>query len=978
MSGTALLSLLAMYFAILFWLANWSVSNTKLANKIKNSGITYSLSLAVYCTSWTYYGNVGQASSQGINHVALFLGSTLVFVFLSPLLKRMVRIKKHYHSTSIADFISTRYSYSRVIAAMISLFCLIGIIPYISIQFKAVFITVGLLTAGEVGGADSTDLIKWVIVLLIILFTILFGVRKLDPTERHPGMMVALAAEGIFKLFAFLVAGIFICFVLYKSPINIFETASALHNNGDSLVIIPSTSAWFTSMIFGVVGMFVLPRQFHVGTVECSDEKLIDSARWQFPLYLFIINMLVIPIAVAGKLYLPVDSPADLMLLAIPINAGYSLIAILVFLGGFAAATGMIMVSAMTLSTMVTNHLVVPLLEYNQRFQFFSRYLLYVRWMVVVAIIFLSLGFNSIIGESALLVKIGAISFVAVAQLMPLFLGAMLWARANLQGAIAGLSGGALLWAYTMLLPALVASGWLQADILHSGLFGQSWLRPEALFGLDFESSTAHSLFASLVINCSLYVFVSSICKTKSESNLDNAHEFMRIGQGQIQKKYRAKLEADIPLLEKYQILLSILNRYLTGEAAAAKLDNYFNEHQLNKESSVDIIQLSKLCAGTTGLLAGIIGMAGASRVINYPVLLSERERETLKNCYSQLLADSQVSPDELLEKVDYYQDRQTMLEDHARQQRQIIDQLTAEQALTNSARQALKLLNEELESRVLDRTQKLSLANKEISKSLDKLRSMQHQLVQAGRMASLGNLVAGVAHEINTPVGTMMTVLSKLIEQYDYIELRYTAQKATKKDMDLFLMQVKTASIIALENVHKTTRLVDSFKQVAVDLRFEDLRTFSLNELIISTIVTLKSQHPALNFKVTVNANKSITLHSYPDILAKVFSCLLLNSEIHGYKGLALGTAVINVLKTDLGLVIEYADNGVGLSQEGKEKFFEPFYTTIRGEGGSGLGGHIIYNLVTQTLQGDVEIDKDYSAGFKLVIKFPLEILHP
>ena len=976
MSGAALFSLLALYFIILFWLANWSVSNTNIANKVRDSGITYSLSLAVFCTSWTYYGNVGQASTQGINHVSLFLGSTLVFIFLSPLLKRMIRIKNHYHSTSIADFISTRYNNSYLIAAFISLFCLVGIIPYISIQFKAVFITVAMLSGSDVASAGSSDLFKWVVVILIIVFTILFGVRKLDPTERHPGMMVALAAEGIFKLFAFLVAAIFICFVLYKSPIDIIESGLNVYANSLSVVSIPSSSAWFTSMLLGAVGMFVLPRQFHVGIVECSNEKLIDSARWQFPLYLLAINLLVIPVAVAGKLYLPAGSSADLVLLAIPINAGYSLIAILVFIGGFAAATGMIMVSAMTLSTMVTNHLVVPLLEYNQRFSFFRHYLLYVRWAVVALIILLSLGFNSIIGDSALLVKIGSISFVAVAQLMPLLLGALLWERANLKGAIAGLLGGALLWVYTMLLPALIDSGWIQSSLLQSGLFSQSWLRPESLLGLHFESSTAHSLFFSLVINSSLFVFVSSICKRHSGPSLDHAREFMRIGQGKIQKKYRAKLATDISLASKYDTLLLLLNKYLSREAAVQKLDRYFAQSKLTKESNVDIIQLTKLCSDVTGLLAGIIGMASASRVINHLVLLTEQERDKLKHCYTQLLADSQVSPDELLEKVDYYQDKQAMLEDHARQQRHIIEQLKTEQALTNSARQALKLLNSELENRVLDRTQELSLANSKISKSLSKLRSMQHQLVQADRMASLGSLVAGVAHEINTPVGTMMTALSKLNEQYIYIEQRFSDQKATKKDLDSFLLQVRTASNIALENVHKTAKLVDSFKQVAVDLRLEDLHVFSLKQLILSTIQELQSQYPQLNFNVEVHCNKTISLNSYPEILSKVFGALLLNSVIHGYRDSLSGTAFINVNQTEQGLNIDYADNGVGLSEEGKEKFFEPFYTTIRGEGGSGLGGHIIYNLITQTLQGDVEIDKNHTQGFKISIRFPLTIL--
>jgi len=976
MSIAALFPLLTLYFVLLFWIARWSTSKTTMANKVKNSGVIYSLSLAVYCTSWTYYGNIGQATGQGINHVALFLGSTLVYVFFSPLLKRMIRIKNHYHSTSIADFISARYNNSYTIAALISLFCLIGIIPYISIQFKAVFSTVSLLTNNQLDDVGLAVFFEWLIVLLVIVFTIIFGVRKLDPTERHPGMMVALAAEAIFKIVAFLAAAIFICFYLYNSPFEIINQAQSTLPETSALLTPPNPSGWFASMFIGIVGVLALPRQFHVGVVECSNEKLIDSARWQFPLYLMAINILVIPIAMAGKMYLESGYPADLVLLEIPLQAGYGMIAILIFLGGFAAATGMIMVSAMTLSTMVTNHIVVPLLEYSKPLQFMNRYLLYIRWAVVAGIILLSLKFYGIIGDSALLVKIGSISFIAVAQLLPLLLGAILWEKASLHGAIAGIIGGAMLWAYTSLLPALIGSGWLETDILQTGLFSQPWLRPQSLFGLSFESSTAHSLFFSLVFNCSLFFWISSISNRSLNNTLEHAREFIRIGEGEQQKKRNITLPLDIPLQEKYNTLLALFCKYLTKNTATDKLERYFNDNALSQKSNVNILQLSKLCADATGLLAGIIGMASASRAITKMDLINDIEREQLKYCYSQLLAQSQLTPEELLDKVDYYQDRQRMLEDHAKQQEQIIAQLKKEQSLTNLARKELKVLNDELENRVLDRTSELFKANTEISKSLEKLRAMQHQLVQADRMASLGSLVAGVAHEINTPVGTMMTALSKLKEDYLHFEQRYITQQATKNDMDTFLIQILNANNIALDNVNKTANLVNSFKQVAVDLRFEDLRTFSLHDLLHSTGKELKSQHPEVNLTTDIKCDIDITLHSYPEVLSKVFSCLTLNTIIHGYKGQAVGNSIIEVRQTSKGLRIEYSDKGIGLTDEGKENFFEPFYTTIRGEGGSGLGGHIIYNLITQTLKGDVILEKSYSTGFKIVVTLPLDII--
>jgi len=974
-------TLLAVYCVVLYLIAQWGASKTPLANKVKGSATNYSLSLAVYCTSWTFYGNVGQASGQGLNHIALYLGSTLTFVFFTPLLKSMVRIKNAYHSTSIADFISTRYAKSQRLAALISLLCLLGITPYISIQLKSVISTFDLLLHSTVNGSEAAaNQLDLIIVFLMAFFTIVFGVRKLDPTERHPGMMVALAAEAVFKLLAFLAAAVVICFVLFDGPTDIvakIESQIKLDSSFSAFTDPPAMSAWFGAMLLGAIGIVVLPRQFHVGIVECSDERLLDTARWQFPLYLLVINLFVMPIAMVGALTFADDYQVDFVLLQLLINADYSLISGLVFLGGFAASTGMIMISVMTLSTMATNHIIVPVLEALKSLHFLRRYLLFVRWAVVIAILFLSLFCYRTIGESALLVKIGSISFVAVAQLMPVLFGAMWWEHGNLKGAISGVLGGALLWLYTSLLPAIIASGWLQWDIMEQGLFGFSWLRPEQLFGLEMESATAHSFFWTLLINALLYVLVSQWFKETDLEKLKQAKEFIRVGQGVvIQQRMKSKLVADIPLLDKYEHLLGLLRNYLSLEAATAKLDLYFAASDLSREGKVDILQLAQLRTGATGLLAGIVGMASANRSIQKIELLNSTEQQQLLTCYSKLLVEAHLSPDEMLEKVDFYQEKQSMLEDHAYRQQLTIEKLKFEQELTVNAKQSLKKLNDELEARVLHRTEELSQANQDISDTLAELRNTQQQLVEADRMAFLGGLVAGVAHEINTPVGTILTAITKLEEQQQHFSELCQQQRVSKKELLLFLKQIGSACKITIENINSAAELVANFKQVAVDQSSEECRTFLLAENLNSIVLSLQPKIKVTNLKVNIECDPALLILSYPGAFAQVITCLILNSIVHGFKPLQPGNILIKVEYSEHALDLYYSDDGVGLSSQGQEKLFEPFYTTIRGRGGSGLGGHIIYNLITQTLKGDVKVDKHFGEGFKLDIKLPQKII--
>jgi Na+/proline symporter/signal transduction histidine kinase len=968
--------LLAVYALVQYAIARWAQSPSALSKKVRQSATIYSLSLAVFCTSWTYYGNIGQASGQGIQHLALYLGSSLAFVFLIPTFKKMVRIKAHFHTTSIADFISTRYNHSQWLAALISLLCLVGITPYISIQLKSIISSAQLFIISSNSTNDfllaQFDIL---IVLLMTAFTIAFGVRKLDPTERHPGMMVALAAESLFKLLAFLAAGIFICFFVFNDFGELLTIASEQFGNTSSLDTfsqVPSISSWLTTLALGMIGVIALPRQFHVGIIECSDEKVLNHARWMFPLYLFIINFLVIPIAIAGQILLPTTDNPDLILLNIPILQDSTFISILVFLGGFAAATGMIMVSAMTLSTMATNHLLLPVIEKINALHFLRRKLLYIRWFMVAFILFSGLYYYRIIGDSELIVRIGSISFVAIAQLIPALLIGLFWQKGNNLAAITGIASGTVIWYYTLMLPSVINSGWFETDLLINGPFNLAWLKPEHLFYLQIDSSVGHSLFWSLSINCALFIIISE--KTFKTGLSADAITFINIANGKQHSIHHKKLIADICLANKLQILTDLINNYLPNTETKRKLELCCKLCEVDPHNDVNVIQLSQLRNKATSMLAGIIGMAAANRAIKSIELLNKQEQALLSNSYSDVLAQSLMSPDELLEKVDFYQEKQQLLEEHADLQLKAMGKLADEHQQTIKAKFELDQLNQQLENRIEERTSDLKNTNQELTSAMSELKLAQKKLFEADKMASLGRVVAGVAHEINTPIGVILTAMSSLKDELDTMYLQIKENKISKNSLEEFMNYSTEVCQLSLTNIQRAAHLIDSFKQVAVDQEKESIESLLVGSCIENSLLNIKSRFKDKVITYNIDCDMGLEIMSYQSAFMQIITHLATNSCLHGFEHQAEGVINIRCYERDDQLIIKYNDNGKGLTEDGKKNIFEPFYTTNRGKGGSGLGSHLIYNLVTQLLQGEIIIDPEAVQGLGFIINFPLE----
>ncbi|MCE0731689.1 sensor histidine kinase [Halomonas sp. G15] len=510
------------YLALLFLIAAWGDRRAEQGRSLIGSPNVYALSIAVYCTAWTFYGSVGRAAQFGPSFLLIYLGPTLAMLMAPFLIRKMVRIAGAQRITSIADFISARYGKSSSLGALVALIALIGITPYIALQLKAITVSHAVLVnypqAADLRLADEPfwlDKSFWV-ALVLAVFIILFGTRHLDASERHEGMVAAIAFESLVKLVAFLSVGVFTVFVLFQGPGDLFARVAATPELAERLGLnaVPGgATGWVGMLVLAFLAFLTLPRQFQVLVVENVDERHLARASWLFPLYLLAINLFVIPIAMAGLLLMG-DADPDSFVLTLPLSADLQGLPLLVFIGGLSAATSMVIVETIALSTMVSNQLIMPLLLRTRRLHRsasgeLAGWLLGIRRVAIVLILLMGYLYHALVGDAYSLVTIGLVSFAAACQFAPAMLVGMYWRGAHRRGAALGLIAGTLVWAWTLLIPGFAQSGWLDAGFLEQGPFGIAWLRPYALFGLEGWDIYTHSLLWSLTANLGLLVGVS-------------------------------------------------------------------------------------------------------------------------------------------------------------------------------------------------------------------------------------------------------------------------------------------------------------------------------------------------------------------------------------------------------------------------------------------------------------------------------------
>lgn len=494
-----------LYISLLFYIAfRGDRANPNFV--LGNSGLVYSLSLAVYCSSWTFFGAVGTAASRGWDFFAIYLGPILLFLFGYRLIQRIIIISKQQNITSVSDFISSRYGKSRNIAVLVTCIAVLGSLPYISLQLQAIsmaFLTVTADTSVNGTGGESNLLsdIAFYSAVALATFTILFGTRHLHATEHHRGLIQAIAFESIVKLIAILLVGYFCYRILVNSP-NLIDSAWLnLHSPAREGEEGWSKIDFVTRMLLSMGAILFLPRQFHVTVVEADSHQQINTARWLLPAYLILISLVVLPIAITGNYYLPQGSNADLFVLNLPLAEGSTSLALLAFIGGLSAATGMVIVAAISLSTMVCNDIVMPMLINIKRLNILQRHdlnriILTIRRIVIVAIMMFSYGYYRLSDTTQGLANIGLLSFAAIAQFAPAAIIGLYWQRANRRGALLGLSLGFITWAYCLLVPNFV--GGVELDLIFATA---PWMHPQHLLGITGLSPLTHGVFWSLMLN---------------------------------------------------------------------------------------------------------------------------------------------------------------------------------------------------------------------------------------------------------------------------------------------------------------------------------------------------------------------------------------------------------------------------------------------------------------------------------------------
>ncbi|HEX2527116.1 MAG TPA: sensor histidine kinase [Geminicoccus sp.] len=522
-----------LYLALLFGIAAWGDRTGAMRMRL-DGGWTYTLSLGVFVTAWTYFGAVGQASVAGVAFLPIFLGPTLAMFCSTFVLHKMLRIAKAYGITSIADFLAARYGKSSRLGGLATIVALVGLMPSVATQLKAVAMSLDLLVSSKAGAGISgiaQDTALYVAISLAFL-SILFGTRQLDATERHQGLMLAIAFESLVKLLILLAVGCFVVWGIYQSPSSLFRQATDA-GLADLLTFdgTGSTGAdWLLMMLSAGLAFLFLPRQFQVSVIENKDPIHLARASWAFPAYLLLAGLFVLPLALASRLQ--GISDGDLAILHLPLLAGAHGLAIAVFLGGLSAAAAMVVVETLALATMVSNDLVVPILLRTGRLHVRSpqdptRLVLATRRITIVLITTLGYVFFRLVGKDHGLADLGMISLVAAAQFGPPILLGMYWRDANRRGALVGLLLGFGTWIYTLLLPTFAVSGMLDPGFLAVGPWGIELLRPYALFAVDGLHPVAHATLWSLLLNVlglvlgSLLTHSTGLDRTQAELFVD-------------------------------------------------------------------------------------------------------------------------------------------------------------------------------------------------------------------------------------------------------------------------------------------------------------------------------------------------------------------------------------------------------------------------------------------------------------------------
>jgi signal transduction histidine kinase/Na+/proline symporter len=906
------------YLGLLFAVAYFAERESKKGLLLTNNAYIYALSLAVYCTAWTFFGSVGQASEQGWSYLTTYLGPVLTIPFWGLVLKKIIRICKVKQITTIADFVSARHGRSIILGRMVTLLCVFGVVPYISIQIKAISQSIAIFNQHLVYSSFHTAQtphfwrdIGFYVTIGLSIFTIIFTTHNIQNSGKNRGMVFAIAFESLIKLFAFLIVGIFVCFFLFED----FTTClDFIWQDSDSRALLTmekkSSHSIFWHTLSAMLAFLLLPRQFQVSVVENENESHLKKAAWLFPLYLIAINLFVMPIALAGKTWLTTQTPlfstwqwnTDTFVLLLPLQAGAKGVAILAYLGGFAAATSMIIVETAALGTMMGNTFLTPNLA-NEAWRDSEDAFRRVKWfrrVMIVGVLLMAYLYYHFVGEYASLVSIGQISFAAVAQLATVVLVGIFWKNANAKGAIAGLSAGFFLWAYTLVLPSFAKSNLLGVAWLEEGLWGISWLRPTALLGLNGLDTISHGVFWSLFFNFLLYVLVS-LFSTQSATERNQAEIFVDIF------KYSHSYENAVVWKGKAYVndLKALLKNFLGEERTEKLLTDYFKRETAQSDGLFSPPQTppspfadTAFITFTEKTLTGLIGAASARLVVSS--VIQEKEAVDMREVMS-----------------------------------------------------------------ILKESQLLLSTNRELRKKTYQLRETSKQLAQANQKLNEHNrikddFISTVTHELRTPLTAIRSLAEIVYENPDLPE------EQRQEFMKNIVVECERLSKLINEILD-----IESFEAGKVKI---EPQQFLLEEILEAVLAGFRPQVVQRNILLKVQVQKGLQVWLDEELFKQAF--LNLFSNALKYTRPEGGLIAIEAFEDETQVYLTIRDNGRGISIENQEVIFEKFYQ-IRINGkkpqGTGLGLSIVRKIV-EAHKGKIWVESELGKGAKFVVILPKE----
>lgn len=620
MSSILVIVVILIYLSVIFYVAYWAEKNSK--SKWVNNPYVYTLSLAVYCTAWTYYGSVGLAATSGLKFLTIYLGPVIIIPTWIILMRKIIKISKANKISSLADFISLRYGNNRFLGALVAVVCVLAIVPYISLQLKAISETFNVITKHNIIANTIINDTTFYIAILLAVFAAFFGTQNTDASERHKGIITAVALESVIKLVFFLVVGVYVTFYLFNGPSDIIQQASLLPNFNEQQTIngLEGGFNWFFLTMLSMIAIMLLPRQFQVTVVENDREKYLKKVTWLFPLYLLLFNVFVIFIAWGGTIVFQNQQvDADLFSLMLPLANGHEFLALIVFLGGFSAAISMVVISTLALSTMLSNNLIIP-------YGFLKKYskgessentesIKNIRRIAIFSLIIVAYFFYRSFTLNRSLVSIGLISFVIIAQLAPAFFGGLIWRRASSKGAVYGIIIGFLITVYTLIIPFTIDSQMLSSSFVNEGLFGIQFLKPYQLFGLQLFEPVPHAFFWSLFFNVLVYIItsVSFVGNYRERNFAEMFVDSTKYGE-LYEDGYVWKGEAYV------RDIREVLTRFLGEKRTERALNLFYIKNGINKKTPYAD---ARLVSFSEKLLTGSIGSA-SSRILISSVVKEE------------------------------------------------------------------------------------------------------------------------------------------------------------------------------------------------------------------------------------------------------------------------------------------------------------------------------------------------------------------